>query len=94
MPSSLAAYLASAPSGLYLSLVTNSATAAAGVATEGLTPSAGVSVSIPKLDDGQPGSWFGLVAMAPRYCAVPQVLAAISRSTTTDVCGLYVRIQG
>jgi prepilin-type N-terminal cleavage/methylation domain-containing protein len=89
MPSSLAALPASVSSGLYLA-ITNSATAATGVATEGLIPSQASRIDT-TLDDGNPttGSVLGYGAATCGTAALGYIT-----STTTDVCGLYVRIQG
>jgi prepilin-type N-terminal cleavage/methylation domain-containing protein len=91
MPAGLAvgAPFAGVPSGLFLSL-TSSATAASGVATEGLIPTQASRIDT-KLDDGNPttGSVIG-------YGAATCGTAALSyiTSTTSNVCGIYVRIQG
>ena len=89
MPANLAAVIASVPSGLYLS-VTASATAASGAATLGLIPTQASRIDT-KLDDGNPTSG-SVIGYGAATCGTA-ALAYIT-STTTNVCGLYVRIQG
>jgi prepilin-type N-terminal cleavage/methylation domain-containing protein len=88
MPAALATVFTSVPSGLYLS-ITSSATLASGAATEGLTPSQASRIDT-KLDDGNPttGSVLGYGAGT---CGTA---AGYVTSTTTNVCGIYARIQG
>jgi prepilin-type N-terminal cleavage/methylation domain-containing protein len=85
------------PSGLYLALVNNAATAP-GVAAEGLQPKQAGGIDL-KLDDGVPGAGsvvgIGGGAAGPTDCGTTTTnVGAYNSSVSSQVCGLYVRIQG
>lgn len=92
MPSNLAAVQASIPSGLYLS-VTTSPTAASGAATLGLTPSQASRIDL-KLDDGNPTTGSTIGYGAAGTCSSAAIAGNYATNTTTNVCGIYTRIQG
>jgi prepilin-type N-terminal cleavage/methylation domain-containing protein len=89
MPVALAALFTAVPSGLYLS-ITSSATAASGAGTLGLIPTQASRIDT-KLDDGNPTSG-SVIGYGAATCGT--AAAGYITSTTTNVCGLYVRIQG
>jgi hypothetical protein len=75
---------------LYLSLVNTVAAVAAG--SEGLTPSQASRIDT-KLDDGQPGVG-SVVAIGGATCGAAGAGGAYVTSSTSNLCGLYIRIQG
>jgi prepilin-type N-terminal cleavage/methylation domain-containing protein len=89
MPSNLATTIGTVPSGLFLSL-TSSATAASGAATLGLTPSQASRINL-KLDDGNPTSG-AVIGFGTAACGT--AAGGYITSTTSNLCGLYVNIQG
>jgi prepilin-type N-terminal cleavage/methylation domain-containing protein len=85
------------PSGLYLALVNNAATAP-GAAAEGLQPKQAGAIDL-KLDDGVPGAGsvvgIGTGAAGPTDCGTTTTnVGAYNSAVSSQVCGLYVRIQG
>jgi prepilin-type N-terminal cleavage/methylation domain-containing protein len=77
-------------SGLYLSLVNTVAGVTA--ASEGLTPSQASRIDT-KLDDGQPGVG-SVVAIGGATCGIAGAGGNYVTSSTSNLCGLYIRIQG